>query len=112
MSSPPRPHGGATVAMITIGEAECGILFCTIFDATLIVFSGLAVYVCDIQIKNEIMLQDHGYRDCCKLYRDTYRGTSIAMHRIIVPTLLIYGSPLTRSYHAYKKITTHKIQSK
>ena len=31
MSSPPRPHGGATVAMITIGEAECGILFCTIF---------------------------------------------------------------------------------
>ena len=32
MSSPPRPHGGATVAVITIGEAECGILFCTIFD--------------------------------------------------------------------------------
>ena len=31
MSSPPRPHGGATVAVITIGEAECGILFCTIF---------------------------------------------------------------------------------
>ena len=32
MSSPPRPHGGATVAVITIGVAECGILFCTIFD--------------------------------------------------------------------------------
>ena len=26
-----RPHVGATVAVITIGEAECGILFCTIF---------------------------------------------------------------------------------
>ena len=30
MSSPPRPHGGATVAVITIGEAECGILFCRV----------------------------------------------------------------------------------
>ena len=33
------------------------------------------------------MLQDRRYRDCCKLYRDTYRVTSIAMHRWIVPTL-------------------------
>ena len=30
MSSAPRPHVGATVAAITIGGAECGILFCII----------------------------------------------------------------------------------
>ena len=33
------------------------------------------------------MLQDRGYRDSCKLYRDTNHMTSIAIHRWIVPTL-------------------------
>ena len=33
--------------------------------------------------KNARMLQDRGYSDSCKVYRDTYRVKSIAIHPLV-----------------------------